>query len=977
MIEPHVHCRNSLGGRLVVVALAFVCVGAVRVAAQTNEPAAAEIEFFEKRIRPIFIEHCFECHGGNEVKGGLRLNVSSGWINGGDSGPAVVAGKPDESLLVEAVRYGGGIEMPPTGKLPDDKIRFIDEWVARGAPAPRDDVRAPKKESTIDFEAARQFWAYQPAMDGPAPQIENAAAAPTPIDLFVVARLEGAGVPPQPRAESAVLVRRLYFDLVGLPPTPEEIDDFLNDRSPAAYEALVDRLLASPHFGERWGRHWLDVVRYAESLTLRGFILPEAWRYRDWVIESLSSDRPYDQFLKHQLAGDLLPADSVEQQQDQLIATTFLTLGNTNLEEQDKRQLDMDVVDEQLDVIGKAMLGQTIACARCHDHKFDPIPTRDYYALSGILRNVQTLQHANVSNWMEVPLPLPADEEAHLREQEAAIAALQKQVAGARQQIARLDEKQADRFTGPAVLAASGFPGIVVDDRQATKVGQWMESQYTRRYIGEGYVHDLNQEKGEKTLTFIPELPGNGRYEVRLAYTPGHNRSSAVPVTVFSADGEKTHHVDMQQRPPLEGRWISLGQYHCEAAGQNFVLVANENTSGHVIADAVQYLPVDAALADAAADALTDDANDVALSALSDEEAAELASWRTQLQKLERKLNRLRKSAPQRPKVMTVVERKVTRDVAVHVRGSVHTLGEVVPRGFLQVAPTSAGGPLPADESGRRELAEWIASAENPLTARVMVNRVWHWLMGEGLVRTVDNFGTTGEAPSHPKLLDHLASQFVEEGWSVKRLVRSIVLSAAYRRSSRASEVGMRADPENRLLWRASRKRLDAECLRDAMLLVSGELDLTAGGPTIRPGITADFGYVDRTFRRSVYMPVLRNELPELFEEFDFPDPSMVVGRRNHSTVAPQALFMLNNSFVRERAQAAAWRMLADRPESDQDAIVLAFRQTLGRPPSESEATVAREVLKTNTAASEESAEPAWTDLYQILFASLDFRYCD
>jgi hypothetical protein len=797
-----------------------------------------------------------------------------------------------------------------------------------------------------------------------------------PIDRFLVARLEEAGVPPQSLAEPASLVRRLYFDLIGLPPTPEEIDAFLNDPSPGAYEALVDRLLASPHFGERWGRHWLDVVRYAESLTLRGFILPEAWRYRDWVIESFSSDRPYDEFLKHQLAGDLLPADTVDERQDRLIATTFLALGNTNLEEQDKRQLDMDVVDEQLDVIGKAMLGQTIGCARCHDHKFDPIPTRDYYALAGILRNVQTLQHANVSNWMEVPLPLPANEEAQLREQETAIASLEAHIADAREHVARLDEKLTGGLAGPGVLAVGDITGIVVDDRQATKVGTWMESQYSRRYIGDGYVHDLDQGKGNKTLTFVPALPHDGRYEVRFAYAPGNNRSSAVPVTVFSADVEKTHYVDMRLSPPLDGRWISLGQYHCEAAGQNFVLVANENTTGHVIADAVQYLPVDGALAGDPTDA-NESESAAAASPLSDEEAAELASWRSRLQQLERQLNERRESAIKRPKAMTVVERKNIRDVAVHVRGSVHTLGEIVPRGFLQVVPTSAGGPLPADESGRRELADWIASAENPLSARVMVNRVWYWLMGEGLVRTVDNFGTTGELPSHPKLLDHLASQFVEEGWSVKRLVRTIVLSAAYRRSTLASEVGMRTDPENRLLWRAARKRLNAECLRDTMLHISGELDFTAGGPTIRPGVTADFGYKHDTFRRSVYVPVLRNELPELFEAFDFPDPSMVVGRRNRSTVAPQALFMLNNPFVRERAQAAARRMLADRPEIDDAAIVWAFRQTLGRPPSESEAALARDVLSNDAAASDISAEAAWTDLYQILFASLDFRYCD
>ena len=419
-----------------IAALWMLALSAVRA----NEPSAAGLEFFEKNVRPIFAEHCYECHGGEDIKGGLRLNSSAGWIKGGDSGPAVVAGNPDESLLVEAIRYGGNVEMPPTGKLPAERIRLVEQWVTMGAPAPRDSTFKPS-DTSIDIDAGRKFWAYQPVRDWPTPEVEARDGSATSIDRFVLARLETAGVPPQPEAERTVLIRRLFFDLIGLPPTPDEIDRFLDDTASNAYEALVDRLLASPQFGERWGRHWLDVVRFAESLTLRGFILPEAWRYRDYVIESFRNDRPYDEFLRHQIAGDLLPADSVESRQRQLIATTFLALGNTNLEEQDKRQLDMDVVDEQLDVLGKAILGQTIGCARCHDHKFDPIPTRDYYALAGIFRNTQALEHANVSKWMEVPLPLPAEEEAQFQKQEATIAQLEHQAEFVRNELAKLDAR--------------------------------------------------------------------------------------------------------------------------------------------------------------------------------------------------------------------------------------------------------------------------------------------------------------------------------------------------------------------------------------------------------------------------------------------------------------------------------------------------------------------------------------------------------
>ncbi|HJQ81525.1 MAG TPA: DUF1549 domain-containing protein, partial [Lacipirellulaceae bacterium] len=792
----------------VIMIVAAWLIGGSKLCA--GAPSSSDLEFFEKHIRPLFVEHCYECHGGPEVQAGLRLDASSGWLEGGDSGRAIVPGDPNESLLVQAIRYGGHIEMPPSGKLADEKIALVEQWVAGGALAPSESVK--QKSVGIDPNVGRNHWAYQPVKQSPLPKVTTANASISAIDQFAIARLEAAGLSQRPEAEPAVLVRRLYFDLLGLPPTPEEIDAFLNNRSPTAYEQLVDELLASPHFGERWGRHWLDVVRFAESLTLRGFILPEAWRYRDYVIESFNRDRRYDEFLKEQIAGDLLPADSIEARQQQLIATTFLVLGNTNLEEQDKRQLDMDVVDEQLDVLGKAMLGQTIGCARCHDHKFDPIPTRDYYALAGILRNTQALEHANVSKWIEVPLPLPADEEARSQAEEKTISELEGRVADVRERLAELEEKHLGGRSGPAVVHPNEFPGVVIDDSAAIKVGEWMHSQYSRRYIGDGYIHDLDTAKGEKTLTFSPQLPEDGVYEVRLAYTSGDNRAENVPVTVFSADGEKLLRINMRNLPPIAGRWVSLGQYHCEAAGQNFVLVANEGTNGQVIADAVQFL--------AAGDMPVRRAsNDNAETA--QEEPAEIVSRRAELSRLEQQLAKRRAQLPKRPMAITVLERKEITDSPVHVRGSVHTLGDVVPRGFLQAVGPLRNELLPANESGRLQLAEWVASPENPLTSRVMANRIWRWLLGEGLVRTVDNFGTTGESPSHPELLDHLATRFVAEGWSVKRLVKYIVLSRTYRQSSEPCAAGISADPENRLLWRAGRKRLEAECLRYAMLVVA------------------------------------------------------------------------------------------------------------------------------------------------------------
>ncbi|HVW38460.1 MAG TPA: DUF1549 domain-containing protein, partial [Pirellulales bacterium] len=447
--------------------------------AAAAEPAPGEIEFFEKRVRPILVEHCYACHGGGEkkTKGGLRLDARQGWQLGGDSGPSIVPGKPDESLLIQAVRYDdAGLQMPPEGKLPEALIRDLEQWVADGAVDPRTDEAIGKPSSGA--VKAEDHWAYQPIRKAAPPAVRDFAWPANNIDRFVLHRLEEKQLRPGADGQRAALVRRLYFDLVGLPPSVEEIDAFVSDDRAEAYEELVERLLASPHFGERWGRHWLDIARFAESVTLRGLVFQEAWRYRDYVVDSFNQDRPYDEFVHEQIAGDLLPAASVNDRRKNLIATAFLTLGNLNLEEQDKGQLRMDAVDEQLDVIGKGLLAQTITCARCHDHKFDPIPTRDYYAMAGILRNTRTLEHANVSNWIEGPLPLLPEEQEVVAQYSAHVASLEAQIKTA-------------RGVPRGVAAVKNLPGIVVDDLEATAVGEWKLSQFTTFYIGDGYLHDL------------------------------------------------------------------------------------------------------------------------------------------------------------------------------------------------------------------------------------------------------------------------------------------------------------------------------------------------------------------------------------------------------------------------------------------------------------------------------------------------------
>lgn len=961
---------------LFVVSATFAVAAAEDQARPPLTPPQAE--FFEQKIRPVLVKHCYQCHSAdarikNQLKAGLALDSRQATLAGGDSGAAIVPGKPEESLLLDALRYDT-FKMPPKGKLPDSVIADFELWIKNGAPDPRDGS-APAKQAGIDLVAGRAHWSYQPIRTILPPAVKRTDWPLDDLDRFILHRLESKQHQPAGDADRTTLVRRLYFDLLGLPPTPEQIDSFVNDRSADFYERLVDRLLASPQFGERWGRHWLDVVRYGESLTLRGFILPEAWRYRDYVIQAFNSDRPYDQFLTEQIAGDLMPVDQtrdhVAEKQRRLIATTFLMLGNTNLEEQDKVQLRMDVVDEQLDVITKGFLGQTVTCARCHDHKFDPIPTRDYYALAGILRNVKALEHANVSKWLEFPLPVDPELDRILKQREKAIAAIQVQINLARDAVKVLTSKSSGS-PGADIVTAKSFPGTTVDDSQAKRVGEWKLSQYSKRYIGDGYLHDLDANKGQKSLTFQPDLPKAGVYEVRLAYLPGGNRAPAVPVTVFSADGEKTITVNQQINPPIEGRFVSLGQHRFEQNGQGFVIVANDGTKGHVIADAVQFLPLD--MVDTG---LNTSASIQKKDAASTASELQIKQRQQEIAALEKQMQELNASGPRRPMFMSVEEEKSIEDCPVHIRGTVHNLGEKVPRGFLQVA--SWGGlPIPSNaKSGRLELGAWLADRQNPLTSRVFTNRVWHWLFGQGIVRTVDNLGTTGEAPSHPELLDYLSGELMAHGWSVKGLVRKIVLSRTYRVSSMATTELQRDDPENRLFGRANRRRLDAECLLDSMLLISEQLDLRAGGPGIRPGTAADFAYEFQTTQRAVYWPVLRNSLPEIFTAFDFPDPSMVSGQRNVSTVASQALFLMNSKFVIQQAKFAASR-LTQEPQLDlENRVNAAFRRVLGRLPGPAEREQAMKFLSADPAESEQQKLERWSRFVQALFGTMDFRYVD
>jgi hypothetical protein len=946
--------------RLAVVLVPLVA--AVPLLGQAPDDAKG-IEFFEKKIRPVLQQHCYECHSveSGKNKGKLLLDTRDATRKGGETGPAVVPGKPDESWLIKAVRHSElDLHMPPKGKLPPEAIADLEKWVAMGAPDPRTGPVAKDTKYGPSVEEGRKFWAFQPVKKQSLPAVNNKDWPRGGIDRFVLAKLESKGLKPAADADRATLLRRVYFALVGIPPSPAEIDAFLADDSPQAFEKVVDRLLASPLFGERWGRFWLDVARYAESTGGgRSLLIKDAWRYRDYIIAAFNSDLPYNQFLLEQIAGDLLPARTDEERYERLVATAYLLLGPHNYEKQDKPVLELDIIDEMLDTLGKSVLGMTIGCARCHDHKFDPIPTKDYYALAGIFKSTKFIVHDNVSKWNVQQLPMTADLAKAIKDHDAAVAALKAKI-----EVVKAAEKKAGKnvestFTKGAI-DPKALPGIVVDDEDAKRVGSWKHSVHSGNFIGKGYLYDDQGFKDDKTLTFIPEIAKAGIYEVRFAYVPHENRATKVAVRVFHADGEKTVYVNQRETPPIDGRFVSLGKYRFEPGNQWFVMVLTEKANGHVVADAVQFLPEEQAEETKPAKAPPKDAKD----SLPDSRA------------LEADLKKLLAQAPERPTAVAVAEGDKPVNLHVCVRGNYHNKGETVPRGFLQVlTPPGEKALVLGKGSGRKELAEWLVRPDNPLPARVMVNRIWHHLFGAGLVRTVDNLGATGEPPSHPELLDYLAARFVEEGWSVKKLIREIVLSHTYQISATpdptSAKMAEKIDPENRLLWKMNRRRLDAEALRDTMLLVAGTLDLTAGGPGMKKGTAVERDYVFHDSRRSVYTPVFRNRTLELFEVFDFADPNVCNGRRTTSTVATQALFLMNSPFVMDQAKAAAVKLLAVPGLDDAGRVELMYRTALGRPPSAKERQLALTYLANEPA----PRDRAWERLQQAVFGCIDFRY--
>jgi hypothetical protein len=776
-------------------ALAFMAAFAPMLKAQP--PDAKGIEFFETRIRPVLAEHCYRCHSEeaakkHKLKGALKLDSRDGFLKGGTDGPTFVAGKPDESLLIKALRYQGDLQMPPSGKLPSSIIAEFEAWVRMGAPGPAD-RKGTVAAKEIDWNEARKFWAFQRPVKHPLPPIKDAAWPRSDLDHFILAEMEKRHLTPAIPANRRDLLRRAAFGLTGLPPTPEDLDHFTSDQAPDAFSKVVERLLSSPQYGERWGRYWLDVSRYAEDKAL-AFVnsRPHAYRYRDWVVRALNADVPYDRFVRLQVAGDLIApsplsprgrgagGEGEQPNADNILFLQLAGLGFQGLGAEYHRgsvpdQVIADELDDRIDTVTRGLLGLTVACARCHDHKYDPIPTRDYYSLAAAY---------NGSNLVETPLADP----------------------------------------------------LIVE-------------------------HFKSWEKKAKEA------------ETRLK----------------ALDKERKN-----------GKVTEAGQK--------------------------EY----------------------------DSRKAEL--------------DRLRKEAPP-PLPMAHVISGGGSAMHVLIRGNVQRKGDLAPPGFLRVLPFNQPVSKSSGKFTRLELAEAIASPENPLTARVIVNRVWAYHFGRGLVGTPSNFGALGERPSHPELLDTLAVRFMENGWSLRWLHREIMLSAAYRLSSQSIPANAEKDPDNQYLWRHAPSRLDFEAWRDAWLAVSGRLDPKLGGPSL------DLNEPNNV-RRTLYAKISRLEPNKLMVLFDFPDPNVSSARRSVTTVPQQQLFALNSDFCIVTAKAFAGRLEKTAPR-EEDRIGLAFRLAYGRLPSEIEKRASEEFLRAASAAKSQDRLNAWEQFGQALLASNEFMWVD
>ena len=878
---------------ILVVLAAAVC------ASNLYADDADKIAFFEAKIRPVLVDNCLKCHGETKANGKLRLDSKMAVLKGGISGPVVVPGKAKDSLLIKAIRHlDPELKMPPKADmLPEKVIADFETWINAGAIDPRDD-KQPAVADGIDWKKSREFWSFQPPKMPTLPKVQNAGWIKTPIDRLILAKLEAEKLTPVRPATKRELIRRATFDLTGLPPTPEEVEAFVKDDSPKAFEKVIDRLLSSPHYGERWGRYWLDVARYAEDQAHTFAVTPNtnAWRYRDWVVNSFNEDMPYDRFIKLQFAADMIEKDD-DARIKHLPALGLFGLGAQYYKNTDAAKAAADELDDRVDTLTRGFLGLTVSCARCHDHKFDPIPQIDYYSLAGIFTSCKL---SNVPLADSVKIKRMEETQAKIKKIDGDIKETLR-VEKATRAEAKLGEL--DRY----LVAAWKFQAAKQKNPKAS-VNEVAKSE------------KLDEAILNRCTKFVEKAPVGFEMMRKMSASETEVRTAAQA---------------MQKQ--VKGLINNKGKLD---------KMKTDLLNGLFYADNSVFQ-----LSDKQIKALLPDDKKKQL----DDQSALLTS--------------LQKSDDAKPlPIAHGLAETNPANMKVFLRGNPAKLGDEAPRRFLKILAGNEPTPFKVG-SGRLELGNSIASKDNPLTARVMVNRVWHYHFGRALVATPSNFGALGERPTHPELLDYLAVRFMDNGWSFHKLHREIMLSAVYQLSSDQNTKDFNSDADNRWLWRMNRRRLDVESWRDAMLAASGKLDRTMGGPT------TNLAAVENN-RRTVYAKISRHDLNYLLRLFDFPDANITSERRTETTVPQQQLFVLNSPFVIETAKALAARVQKEAP-NDAERVQRAFALAYGRAASAEESQIFVTFLSGSDSEPMANRLTRWERVAQILIGSNEFMYVD
>jgi mono/diheme cytochrome c family protein len=942
---------TCLATALILLANQACCQAPMRPPREAMEAAGAARKLFERRVRPLFAAHCGECHGAKKQEAGLRLDTAAGIARGAESGPVLVPGEPDESRLIEVLRHDGPVRMPPQRKLPEESIAALVRWIELGAALPEEPSRHSGQPSA---EPARSHWSFQPVRRPSVPAGKGARSA---IDAFVAEQLALQGLALSPAASRSALIRRATFDLWGLPPTPEEVASFEADQQPHAFERLVDRLLASPRFGERWGRHWLDVARYADT---KGYVrllenpaYTSAWTYRDYVIRAFNEDLPFDRFILEQLAADRL---ATPEDPRPLAALGFLTLGERFINSRH------DIIDDRIDVVTRGLMGLTVSCARCHDHKFDPVTTQEYYGLHGIFNNsiephvpaliVPAAELPRFAGYLRELEARQARLDAYLREQQRQLEAMFRARAAEYLLAAQRESVQANYL-------ATMFLVDAAKDLNPAMIQRWgrlLEETRRRHDPVLAAWHALAR----------PEAGEEESFEERAArlidrWRDAPDRGQPINAIVLQALSARP----VRDLADLAARYAEL----FKQADQQWQEAAARDPRARGLAQA-GWEELRRLLYGPGAPPV------VALSDLEEFLFVD-ATTQNQFQERVREVENWIATCGAAPHAHVLIDAAAPSPARVFIRGNASNPGAVVPRQFLNVLTKGAARPF-EQGSGRLELAQAVADPQNPLTARVFVNRVWRQLFGAGLVRTPSDFGVRGEPPSHPALLDYLASEFIAQGWSVKRLVRMMMHSAVYQQQSNATAESLRADPENVWLSRMSRRRLDWEALHDALLAVSGGLDNQPGGPPA--GQPADPG----SGRRAVYRLVDRLRLASALRTFDFAPPDATSPQRHLTTVPQQALFLMNSPFMRACVVQLAARDELDEARPLHERVEALCRLLFARPALPVEQQLAAEYVARGQQAAATAAATAgdpfltpWQEFVQMLLLTNEFAHVD